>query len=107
MVTEGPGQAVVTPERRQRRPRPTRVGVVTSASRDKSIRVQISYSVKHPKYGKFMQRRSVLHAHDEKNECGVGDRVEVMECRPLSKTKNWRLVRIVERAPRGTVEGRS
>ncbi|MBK9126738.1 MAG: 30S ribosomal protein S17 [Phycisphaerales bacterium] len=83
-----------------RKPRATRVGVVTAGARHKTIKVTIEYQVKHPKYNKFLSRRTVLHAHDEKNECGVGDTVEVMECRPLSKTKNWRLVRILTRAPR-------
>lgn len=100
MAMEGSGQAVVTPAR-ERRPRPTRIGIVTSDKRDKTIKVTVAYSVKHPKYGKFIRRRTVLHAHDEKNEAAVGDKVEVMMCRPLSKTKCWRLIRIVEKAPRG------
>ncbi len=83
-----------------RRVRPTRVGVVTSSARNKTIRVTVSYMVRHPKYGKFLRRRTVLHAHDEKNECHDGDRVEVMMCRPISKTKSWRLVRVLDRAPR-------
>lgn len=84
-----------------RRPRPTRIGVVTSAGRDKTIRVTIHYLVRHAKYGKYLRRRTILHAHDERNECVVGDKVEVVACRPLSKTKHWRLVRILEAAPRG------
>lgn len=83
----------------ERRTRVTRVGVVTSDVCDKTIRVTVSYSIKHPKYGKFLRRRTVLHAHDERNEAHTGDTVEVMECRPLSKTKRWRLVRVVEKAP--------
>jgi small subunit ribosomal protein S17 len=79
--------------------RPTRIGVVTSDVRDKTIRVEVAYSMRHPKYGKYLRRRTVLHAHDEKNEARRGDTVEVMECRPISKTKTWRLVRIVQRAP--------
>jgi len=75
--------------------------VVTSDRRDKTIRVTVSYTVKHSKYGKYIRRRTVLHAHDERNEAAVGDKVEIMLCRPISKTKSWRLVRILERAPRG------
>ena len=80
--------------------RATRVGVVSSAARDKTIRVSITFLVKHPKYGKYLRRRTKLHVHDEKNECVVGDKVLVMETRPLSKTKNWRLVKIIQAAPR-------
>ena len=105
MATEGPGQAVETPSREPRKRRPTRVGVVTTAGRDKTIKVMLSYQVKHPKYGKYLRRRTVLHAHDEKNEAATGDLVEVTECRPMSKTKHWRLVRIVERAPQQAAGG--
>ncbi len=101
MAAETTGQAVVSPPRPKRRKRPTRIGIVSSDKRDKTIRVQVSYLVKHPKYGKYMRRRTVLHAHDENNEAAVGDTVEIMMCRPISKTKAWRLVRIIERAPRG------
>ena len=73
-------------------------GTVVSISGDKSITVKIDYRKRHPKYGKMMTISKKLHAHDEKNECGVGDLVTVMETRPLSKTKRWRLVEIVERA---------
>ena len=83
-----------------RRPRATRVGVVTSAARQKTIKVTLSYLVRHAKYGKYLRRRTVLHVHDEQNEGRAGDVVEVMECRPLSKTKNCRLVRIVTRGRR-------
>jgi len=93
-------EMTVPPASTVRRPRPTRVGVVTSSSRDKTIKVTVSYQVRHPKYGKFIRRRTVLHAHDERNECRDGDLVEVMQCRPLSKTKCWRLVRIVQQSPR-------
>ena len=79
--------------------RATQVGDVTSAGRNKTIGVTVSYSVKHPKYGKYIRRHTTLHAHDENNECRVGDRVEVMECRPVSKTKCWRLVRVIAKAP--------
>ena len=79
-------------------------GVVASDKGDKTIKVVVNYQTKHPKYGKYLQRRSVLHAHDEKNEAREGDRVELAECRPLSKTKHHRLVRIVEKAPERAVQ---
>lgn len=82
----------------QRRPRRNRFGVVQSDGRDKTIKVRIDRSVRHPKYGKYLRRKTVLHAHDERNEARVGDVVEISECRPMSKTKNWRLVRILRRA---------
>lgn len=84
----------------RRRKRATRVGFVSSAARDKTIRVTIKYLVRHPKYGKYIRRRTTLHAHDEENECVVGDKVVVMETRPRSKTKHWRLVKILQAAPR-------
>ncbi|MDR1263172.1 MAG: 30S ribosomal protein S17 [Oscillospiraceae bacterium] len=78
--------------------RKTRTGVVVSDKMDKTIVVAIRTRVKHPLYGKIMNRTTKLKAHDEKNECGVGDRVQVMETRPISKEKHWRLVGIVEKA---------
>lgn len=78
--------------------RKERVGVVTSSKMDKSIVVAVERRVKHPKYGKFIKNTTKFVAHDEKNECGEGDTVRIMETRPLSKSKNWRLVEIVERA---------
>jgi small subunit ribosomal protein S17 len=106
MTTTGTqSQAAVSPTREPRRKRAKRIGVVTSTARRKTIKVTVSYSVRHPKYGKFIRRRSVLHAHDEKGECREGDLVEVMECRPVSKTKCWRLVRIVQRAPQAAESG--
>lgn len=78
---------------------PRRVGVVESDARAKTRTVSIAYLVKHPKYGKFLRNRTVLHVHDENNESRVGDRVEIAECRPISKTKSWVLVRVVEKAP--------
>jgi len=75
-----------------------RVGVVTSNLMDKSIVITVERKVKHPKYGKFIKKSSKFVAHDEKNECNIGDTVRVRECRPLSKTKNWRLIEIIERA---------
>ena len=71
--------------------------MVTSDKADKTIRVVVDYSTRHRLYGKYIRRRTVLHVHDEKNEAKVGDRVEVMSCRPRSKMKRWRLVRIVGR----------
>jgi len=105
MVTEVPGQARVTPPKPVRRRRPTRIGVVRSAARDKTIKVVVGYQVMHPKYGKYLQRQTVLHAHDERNEAGSGDLVEVAACRPLSKTKHWRLVRVIEKAASGPAGG--
>jgi small subunit ribosomal protein S17 len=84
-----------------RRQRSKRVGVVTSTARQKTIRVTVEYSVRHPKYGKYIRRQTVLHAHDEKSECRNGDVVELAQCRPLSKTKSWRLVRVVRRGAGG------
>ena len=81
-----------------RNARKMRTGTVVSISGDKTITVQIEYRKHHPKYGKMMTIHKKLHCHDEKNEAGLGDQVRVMETRPLSKTKRWRLVEIVERA---------
>lgn len=78
--------------------RKERIGVVTSNKMEKSIVVSVERKVKHPKYGKFVKKTSKFVAHDEKNDCGIGDTVRIMETRPLSKNKNWRLVEIVERA---------
>ena len=79
-------------------------GVVASDKGDKTIKVVVAYQTRHAKYGKYLKRRSVLHAHDEKNDAKEGDTVELAECRPLSKTKHHRLVRIVERAPERAVQ---
>ena len=73
----------------------TITGVVVSRSGDKSIKVAIDFKVKHPKYGKYMKRRTKLGVHDERNQAGVGDVVEVAQCRPYSKAKSWRLVKVV------------
>ena len=78
--------------------RKTRTGVVVSDKMDKTIVVEIRTRVKHPLYGKIMNRTTRLKAHDEENACGVGDRVMVMETRPLSKDKRWRLTQIIEKA---------
>jgi small subunit ribosomal protein S17 len=76
----------------------TQQGRVISDKMDKSIVVAIERTVKHPIYGKYTKRTTKVHAHDENNECGLGDKVEIAECRPLSKTKSWTLVRVVEKA---------
>ena len=78
--------------------RKERIGVVTSNKMEKSIVVSETRRVKHPLYGKFVLKTKKYHAHDEKNDCNIGDTVRIMETRPLSKTKNWRLVEVVERA---------
>ena len=77
---------------------PRKVGIVESDARDKSRKVVINFSMRHPKYGKFIRRRTVLQVHDEANESRKGDRVEVAECRPISKTKSWVVTRIIEKA---------
>lgn len=85
-------------EAAERNLRKTRVGTVVSDKMDKTAVVAILDNVKHPIYGKVIKRTVKIHVHDEKNECGVGDKVSVMETRPLSKTKRWRLVEIIEKA---------
>ena len=75
-----------------------RIGIVESDARDKTRKVVIAYSSRHPKYGKYIKRRTVLQVHDANNESHKGDRVEVAECRPISKTKSWILTRVVEKA---------
>lgn len=82
----------------QRKQKKTISGEVISRSGDKSIRIVHNYRVKHPVYGKYMNRRTKLCVHDEKNVAGVGDVVEVVECRPISKTKSWRLLKVVQKA---------
>ncbi|MCU0352142.1 MAG: 30S ribosomal protein S17 [Cytophagales bacterium] len=82
----------------ERNARKERIGRVVSDKMDKSITVAIERKVKHPKYGKFMKKTTKLMAHDEKNECGIGDTVKIMETRPLSKNKRWRLIEIIEKA---------
>ena len=82
----------------ERNLRKTTTGVVTSSKMDKTITVAVERKVKHPIYGKFVKKTTKFHAHDEKNECGIGDTVKIMESRPLSKTKRWRLVEVVEKA---------
>ncbi|RTL60130.1 MAG: 30S ribosomal protein S17 [Sphingobacteriales bacterium] len=82
----------------ERNLRKTRIGVVTSNKMTKTITVSVERKVKHPIYGKFLKKTTKFHAHDEKNECTIGDIVKIMETRPLSKTKRWRLVEVVEKA---------
>lgn len=78
--------------------RKTRVGIVTSDKMDKTVVVTIKDRVKHPLYNKIVDKSVKYKAHDENNECGIGDKVLIMECRPMSKDKNWRVVEIVEKA---------
>ena len=78
--------------------RKTRVGIVASNKMDKTVVVAIRDNVKHPVYNKIIKRTLKVHAHDEENVCGIGDKVEIMETRPLSKTKRWRVVTIIEKA---------
>ena len=82
----------------ERNLRKTRIGVVLSDRMDKTITVAAKFKEKHPMYGKFVSKTKKYYAHDEKNEAGIGDTVSIMETRPLSKTKRWRLVEIVEKA---------
>jgi len=76
----------------------TLTGVVISNSGNKSVKVAIDYKVRHPKYGKYIKRRTKVAVHDENNKSGIGDVVEIAECRPRSKTKSWRLVKVIEKA---------
>ena len=82
----------------ERNLRKTKLGIVSSNKMDKTITVNVERKVKHPLYGKFLKKTTKFHAHDEKDECGIGDIVKIMETRPLSKTKRWRLVEVVEKA---------
>ena len=77
---------------------PRRVGIVESDARDKTRKVVVQWAVRHPKYGKYVRQRTVLHVHDAENESRSGDTVEVAECRPISKTKTWALVRVMRKA---------
>jgi len=79
-------------------PKKQLIGVVTSDKMDKSRRVEIDRLVKHPKYGKYIKRRTVCHVHDESNESNIGDTVEIIECPPKSKTKRWDLLRVVAKS---------
>jgi small subunit ribosomal protein S17 len=82
----------------ERNARKERVGVVTSNKMEKTITVKVERRFKHEKYGKFVTKSKKFHAHDENQECNIGDTVKIMECRPLSKTKRWRLVSVIEKA---------
>src|SRR5690348_10287053 len=88
-----------------RRPRKTEVGIVTSDKMDKTRRVEVETLYPHPKYGKLLKRRTVCHAHDEGNATHVGDIVEIMETRPLSKLKRWRIVRVVRQGAQQALAG--
>src|SRR6187431_1953002 len=96
--------AAATEEKVQRPLLRTIQGVVASDKGDKTIRVVVEYQMKHPKYGKYLKRRTVLHAHDEKNEAKEGDVVQIAECRPMSRTKHHRLLRILQKAPEKAVQ---
>ncbi len=78
--------------------RKERIGVVFSDKMDKTVTVTVKWKEKHPIYGKFVSKTKKFHAHDEKNDCNIGDTVRIMETRPLSKTKRWRVVEVIERA---------
>jgi small subunit ribosomal protein S17 len=86
-------------ESQTRNTRKKLLGTVTSRMGDKSVKVTVPYKIPHPLYGKVINRKTVLHAHDEKNETKPGDEVEIMETRPLSRLKRWRVIRLVEAAP--------
>ncbi len=83
-----------------RNSRKSLIGTVTSRSGDKTIKVTYFYKIPHPLYRKEIKRKTVVHAHDETNDCGLGDKVEIMETRPLSKLKRWRVTKVLERAPK-------
>jgi small subunit ribosomal protein S17 len=87
--------STVTTERKRRK---TRIGIVSSDKMTKTITVEVERKVKHPIYGKFVKKTTKFHAHDEASTAGIGDTVRIMETRPLSKTKRWRLVEIIEKA---------
>lgn len=95
MADQQPAQQQSASDRGKRR---TETGVVTSDKMNKTRRVEIPRLVKHPRYGKYIRRRTICHVHDEQNESRLGDKVEIMESRPISKLKHWRLVRVVNKA---------
>jgi len=84
-------------EAEKRTLRKQKIGIVVSNKMDKTIVVKVDRRVRHPKYGKFIKRSTKFYAHDEKNECSIGDKVSIMETRPLSKMKRWRLIEIIEK----------
>ncbi|MEO5991174.1 MAG: 30S ribosomal protein S17 [Ferruginibacter sp.] len=90
-------EATQTTNTVERNLRKTRTGVVTSNKMDKTITVKVERKIKHPLYGKFLKKSTSFHAHDEKNECSIGDLVKIMETRPLSKTKRWRMVEVLQK----------
>jgi small subunit ribosomal protein S17 len=94
---KAPAPAKATVETKTESKTGTKIGVVETDQRAKTRKVVVNYLAKHPKYGKYVRQRTVLHVHDENNESKSGDVVEVAPCRPLSKTKSWKLVRIVEK----------
>ena len=100
MAESSTASTTTTVERNQRR---TLVGVVTRDKTLKTRRVEIQRLVKHARYGKYIKRRTICYVHDEANDSHLGDTVEIMECRPMSKTKHWRLIRVIRRAPGGKV----
>ena len=97
-ASETTGASETTEASKTRKVRKVREGVVTSAAMDKTVVVTVIERVRHAKYNKYVQRTKKLYCHDEANDAGLGDRVRVMETRPLSKTKRWRVVEILERA---------
>lgn len=101
--TSGTPEQNGKPTRNQRR---VLVGVVTRDKTDQTRRVEIQRLVKHKRYGKYIKRRTICYAHDEQNLSHIGDTVEIMEARPLSKTKRWRLVKVLIEAPRGHTTGK-
>lgn len=98
-------QASTKPQAPARTRRKTEIGVVTSDKMNKTRRVEIERLVPHPKYGKFLRKRTICHAHDETNQSHLGDLVEIMETRPLSKLKRWRIVRIVRQGAQQALAG--
>ncbi len=86
-------------ENQRNKVRRVKFGTVVSDKRDKTRTVSVNYQTMHPKYGKYLQRQAKYHVHDEKNQSKIGDQVEITPCRPMSKTKAWRLVRVIEAAP--------
>ena len=103
MTDESSQPAPAAPSSTPRRRRARRVGVVSSDQRNQTIAVTVSFNVQQPKYGKYLRRKTVLHAHDAGNSAKVGDTVEIQECRPISKSKHWRLLRVL-RSPAGGQE---
>lgn len=89
---------LTSPQSESGKTKGARIGVVENDGRDKTRKVVVRYVAKHEKYGKYIQRRTVLHVHDESNDSHTGDTVEVAPCRPVSKSKSWRLVRVMTRA---------